>query len=276
MTHKQKSGHELGTLGKMFNSLGPQLKEHYRMSHALALAREVEQSLLPKTDPEIKGSDIAGKSIYCDETGGDYYDYLYKHEHERQIIGIVVGDVSGHGIESALLMTTVRAFLRQRSSMPGTISGIISDVNKELTWDVEESGRFMTLFYSQIDAEKKTIHWVRAGHDPAIIYDSNTDSFEELAGRGLPLGIFKDSSYKELQRQLHPGHIILIGTDGIWETHNPDGEAFGKEALRDIMRTYAKKPARQIVGAVIDAVEIFRSSHAQEDDITLVVIKIEH
>lgn len=246
------------------------------MSQSLALAREVEQNLLPRTDPRINGLDIAGKSIYCDETGGDYYDYLYGSEHEEGKIGIVVGDVSGHGIESALLMTTVRAFLRQRSSMPGTVSAIVSDVNKELTWDVEESGRFMTLFYSKIDTKKKIILWVRAGHDPAIVYDSKTDSFEELAGRGLPLGIFKDSSYKELQRPLEPGQIIVIGTDGIWETHNPQGDIFGKEALRNIIRSQAQQPAREILRAVIDALEDFRSSGAQEDDVTLVIIKVGH
>ena len=271
-----QSRDELGDLGRVFNNLGPQLKEHYRMSQSLALAREVEQNLLPRTDPRINGLDIAGKSIYCDETGGDYYDYLYGSEHEEGKIGIVVGDVSGHGIESALLMTTVRAFLRQRSSMPGTVSAIVTDVNKELTWDVEESGRFMTLFYSKIDTKKKIILWVRAGHDPAIVYDSKTDSFEELAGRGLPLGIFKDSSYKELQRLLEPGQIIVIGTDGIWETHNPQGDTFGKEALRNIIRSQVQQPAREILRAVIDALEDFRSSGAQEDDVTLVIIKVGH
>jgi len=271
-----RSRDELGDMGRVFNNLGPQLKEHYRMSQSLALAREVEQNLLPRTDPHINGLDIAGKSIYCDETGGDYYDYLYGSEREEGKIGIVVGDVSGHGIESALLMTTVRVFLRQRSSMPGTVSAIVSDVNKELTWDVEESGRFMTLFYSKIDTKKKIILWVRAGHDPAILYDSKTDSFEELSGRGLPLGIFKDSSYKELQRPLEPGQIIVIGTDGIWETHNPQGDAFGKEALRNIIRTQAQQPAREILRAVIDALEDFRSSGPQEDDVTLVIIKVGH
>ena len=271
-----RSRDELGALGKMFNSLGPQLKEHYRMSQSLALAREVEQSLLPRTDPKVEGLDIAGKSIYCDETGGDYYDYLYRGEHEQGKIGIVVGDVSGHGIESALLMTTVRAFLRQRSSMSGSIAGIVSDVNQELSRDVEESGRFMTLFYGEIDTKEKIIRWVRAGHDPGILYDSSTESFDELAGGGLPLGIFKDSEYKELQREIRPGQIIVIGTDGIWEAHNPKGESFGKDALLKIIRTHANEPAKEIIGAVIDAIENFRSSLAQEDDVTLVVIKVEH
>ncbi|UCG63417.1 MAG: SpoIIE family protein phosphatase [Deltaproteobacteria bacterium] len=271
-----RSRDELGDMGQVFNTLGPQLKEHYRMSQSLALAREVEQSLLPRTDPKVEGLDIVGKSIYCDETGGDYYDYLYSGEREEDKIGIVVGDVSGHGIESALLMTTVRAFLRQRSSMPGSIAEIVSDVNQELTRDVEESGRFMTLFYSQIDTREKIIRWVRAGHDPGIIYNPSADSFDELGGEGLPLGIFKDSGYIELKQEIMPGHIIFIGTDGIWETRNPQGVIFGKENLREIIRTHAKEPATEIIGAVIDAVESFRSSLAQEDDITLVVIKVEH
>jgi len=270
-----RSRDELGEMGRVFNSVGPQLKEYRFIIYSLDLAKEVQQHFMPKADPKIEGLDIAGKSIYCDKTGGDYYDYLDIGEKEQGKIGVVVGDVSEHGIPSALLMATARAFLRQRSSMSGSIARIVSDVNRQMTRDVEETGRFMTLVFSEIDTQERCIRWVTAGHDPAIIYDISSDSFDELGGRGLPLGVFEDSAYRESRRKIAPGQIILIGTDGIWEAHNQQGEMFGKDALRRIIRAHANKPAREIIVAVLDAVEGFRSSREQEDDVTLVVIKVE-
>jgi sigma-B regulation protein RsbU (phosphoserine phosphatase) len=123
----------------------------------------VQQNLLPKENPRIKGLDIAGKSIYCDETGGDYYDFIKLDGGRPANIAIVVGDVSGHGIPSALLMATARAFIRQRAYLPGGLSQIISDVNRQIVGDVEDSGQFMTLFYMTVDQDNRCLEWVRAG-----------------------------------------------------------------------------------------------------------------
>ncbi len=133
---------------------------------ALALAGEVQKSLLPQDKPVVQGLDIAGKNVSCDEIGGDYFDFLWRRDTKKGPFSVVVGDISGHGVESALLMTTARAFLRMRASQPGTISEIITAMNRHLTRDVLETGRFMTLFYLTIDPEKDRIDWVRAGHDP--------------------------------------------------------------------------------------------------------------
>ena len=92
---------------------------HMRMSNALGLAHEVQQSLLPQKDPSLSGFDIAGASIYCDETGGDYYDFIETNRGGHAGLAVMVGDVSGHGVSSALLMATARALIMQRSSMPG-------------------------------------------------------------------------------------------------------------------------------------------------------------
>ncbi len=268
-----RSKDEIGDMGKMFNSVGPRLKEHYQMRQSLALAREVQQNLIPQEDPVINGLDIAGRCIYCDDTGGDYYDFLNIKKDQGRI-RIVVGDVSDHGIPSALLMTTARALLRQRSALSGSTRQIVSDVNLELTRDIETSGRFMTLFFCKINASNRTISWVRAGHDPAVIYDPLTDTFTDLTGRGLPLGVFEDSAYQEYKRDLTPGQILVIGTDGIWETINNNGEMFSKKRFQQIIRTHAQKPAVKILEEIITAVNTFRSPLEQEDDITLVVIKI--
>lgn len=269
------SNDELGVLGDGMNEMMEGLIERDQMRRSLNLAKEVQQTLLPRTDPKIEGLDIAGKSIYCDETGGDYYDFLSHGEPNQGKLTVVVGDVSGHGIPSALLMTSVRAFLRQRSALPGSITQIVSDVNRHLTADVEESGEFVTLFYLSIDPANRRLNWVRAGHEPAIFYDPETDTFEELRGTGMALGVNADERYLECEKTgLAKDQIILLGSDGIWEAHNPKGEMFGKEPIYRIIRQNPAASAKEIVTSCLDALNCFLENVAPEDDVTLVVIKV--
>ena len=250
------------------------LRDRERMQQSLNIAMEVQQNLLPDKDPEIEGLDIAGTSIYCEETGGDYYDYLLTDERDQKKVCVVVGDVADHGIPSALLMTTARAFLRQRTSRSGELDQVVADVNRQLARDDEESGRFMTLFICEIDRDNQFIHWVNAGHDPAMVYDHEGGQFGELAGNALPLGVSEDAAYQKFDKKITPGQIIMMGTDGIWETQSPEGEMFGKEKFKDVIRENAGRPARDIIQAVIKQVDSFRAPLEKSDDITLVITKI--
>jgi sigma-B regulation protein RsbU (phosphoserine phosphatase) len=266
---------EIGYTGEVINEMTEGLKERDRMRHSLELAREVQQNLLPKKVPQIRGLDIAGTSIYCERTGGDYYDYLQWNQHQEGKIGVVVGDVSGHGIPSALLMTTARALIRKGTTLSDSIAMIVSDVNRQLSNDVQESGRFMTLFYSMIDGIDKRMRWVRAGHDPAIFYDPVTDTFEELKGSGIALGVDGNWQFEENQKVgLVKGQIIAIGTDGIWEAHNVKGEMFGKNQICEIIQQNAKGNANEILAAVIDALKNHTNDQKPEDDATLVIVKV--
>jgi sigma-B regulation protein RsbU (phosphoserine phosphatase) len=252
-------------------------KEHKRVRQYLSLAMEVQQNLLPKTNPQIDGLDIVGKSIYCDETGGDYYDFLEVGTPNDGKIGVVVGDVSDHGIPSALLMATARALIRQRCSAFGQIDQVVSDVNRQLAKDVKDSGRFMTLFYAEIERNNKTIRWVNAGHEPAMIFDPATDSFSDLnGGNNLALGVFEDTNFKEAQQEIATGQIIVIATDGIWEVRNPSGAMFSKDRIRQIIRRNATRTANEIQNAILDSLKRFQKDAKLEDDMTLVVIKITH
>ena len=242
---------------------------------SLAEASKVQQKLMPKADPQIDGLDIAGRSIWCDETGGDYYDFLYPAVNGKQRISIVVGDVTDHGISSALLMTTARAFLRERvQTTPSECAAVISDVNQRLVPDVDELNLFMTMFYGEIDIKEKVIRWVKAGHEPAILFTPGADSYELLAGEGLPLGVMEESVYKESQKQIQSGQIILIVTDGIKESVNPQGEMFGSERLLDVIRDSADRPAREILDRVFESLNNFRHPLKADDDETLVVVKV--
>lgn len=265
---------ELGELGRTVNRMIPQLADRMRMRHSLALAMEVQQRLLPESAPHIEGLDVAGRSIYCDETGGDYYDFLQLDAMGPRQLGVTVGDVTGHGIAAALLMATGRALLRSRLHIPGNLAQVITDINRQLSADTD-AGRFMTLVYVLIDTAARTLRWVSGGHDAPLTYDPTTGQFGELGGGGLPLGIEAHWQYEEYSAPLLPaGAVIVLGTDGIWEARSPSGEMFGKDRLREVMRANAQRSADDISAAITTAVAAFRAGAAQEDDITLVVVKI--
>ncbi len=265
---------ELAQLGQTFNDMIPQLQDRMKMRHALDLAMEVQQHLLPNTPPPVEGLDIAGRSIYCDETGGDYFDFLDLSKLNPHTLGVAVGDVTGHGIAAALLMTGARALLRAHASEPGSISEMMREINEHLTEDTP-AGRFMTLFYMVIDASRKNLRWSSAGHDPAMLYYPGADIFENLGNGGIPLGIEANWPYTEYSHdRLESGTVIVIGTDGIWEQCNPQGRPFGKDALRELIRTTAHGDAATISRTITDALTAYRGTRPQDDDVTLVVIKV--
>jgi sigma-B regulation protein RsbU (phosphoserine phosphatase) len=134
----------------------------------------------------------------------------------------------------------------------------------------------MTMFYLTIDRANQNLQWVRAGHEPGIFYDPATDKFEDLKGSGIALGVSEDWKYEMNEKiGLAKGQIIVLSADGVWEAHNLNGEIFGKERLYEIIRQNATNKAEKIIEAVIAAVSQFQNDSGTEDDITLVVIKIE-
>jgi len=265
---------EMGVIAGHTNSMIGALREGVRMREGLMIAKEVQQHFLPDHPPELPGLDMAGISRFTDETGGDFYDFIDCEPESCRKVTVAVGDVSGHGIGAALLMAAGRAVIRQSAATPGSPARNISLANMHLARDIGDTGRFMTLFFMTIDPVEGVVVWVNAGHQPALVYDPLGDEFLELRGEDIPLGIEEDWQYHERQMDmLAPGQILLIGTDGAWEAHNPAGEMFGAEGVRQAVRDNADRSAQELVTAVIDAVTEFAGAAAQEDDVTLVAIK---
>lgn len=263
---------EFGVIAGHTNTMIHGLRHRIQLISALKLAEEVQQNLLPRKAPTHSGLDIAGTSIYCYETGGDYYDYI-KLPNDR--LGVVVADASDHGVGAALQMATFRAFLLYGVLDFAGPASLLGEINRFLTRDSSETGRFVSIFFMEIDSSTKTLRWVRAGHEPAIFFDPTQDNFLKLTGKGMVLGVVEDYKFQEFTRQgWTSGSVILIGTDGIRETNNPEGEMFGLDRLQKVIRDHATESAESIQNAIIDTLSDFRGNAPQEDDITLVVIRL--
>jgi len=261
-------------LATEINKMAEGLQDRLRMQKSLSLAMEVQRNLLPSESPQIQGLDIAGHSTYCDETGGDYYDFLDVGGTDEDTAVLVIGDVMGHGVAAALLMATARGILRSRCAEPGSLADFLNHLNDMLVVDTNGE-RFMTMLLVTLSAKKDTIRWASAGHGPPIVYVPQQDAFPELDGGGLPLGLMEGEEYAEYwQPGIHSGTIILATTDGLEETMNEAGEQFGKERLQELVRTNAEKSSEEISQIIRRALVGYRGTGSQDDDLTFVVAKV--
>jgi serine phosphatase RsbU (regulator of sigma subunit) len=265
---------EFRDLSATLNQMIGDLKDGLRVRHSLDVAMQVQQQLLPRAAPEVWGLDVAGHSTYCDETGGDYYDFLVLDQPAKDTLLVVLGDVMGHGVASALVMAGVRSVLRDRAEGTGEMAALLGRLNNALSADLEGS-RFMTMYLANLNARAGTMRWASAGHDPALVFDPASNTFHEDPGGDLPLGVMPGTEYAEqTAAPLAAGQVLLVGTDGVWEMMNPEGEAYGKDRLKETIRAAADGSARSIVEAILKSLSAFRRERRPTDDVTFVVIKV--
>ncbi|MBN2129133.1 MAG: SpoIIE family protein phosphatase, partial [Sedimentisphaerales bacterium] len=281
------TGDEFEQLGRVFNEAGPKLREREKMKRSLELAAAIQQSLLPGRAPAVDRFEISGRCVYCDETGGDYYDFidlsqsatvetrrLASQATEPNRVGLVVGDVSGHGIGAALLMAATRGMLHAEAGYHADdLSRLFQSLNARLLAEMVDD-RFVTLFYGLLDSETRALVWASAGHEPAIWYHAETGRVEELPNTGMPLGVMADTPFEQAGPiVLAPGDVLVVGTDGIHEAQDLQGQFFGKPRFLEAIRSQASLSADEICDAVIDDVTQFVHPASRTDDITLIVIK---
>ena len=232
------------------------------------------EGFLATTDSRFT-KQLDGRIVYCDETGGDYYDFIDIKDNSGEKLGVIVADVVGHGISSALIMASVRSALRQRLALPGSISQIITDVNCRMAEDLADANQFVTLLYLVVDPDRPKLNWVRAGHEPAILYDPLADSFLELHGSGMALGVDRNFPYEENEKKdFSRGSIIVLATDGVWETRDESGQMFGRAAVYDIIRKNSAAGAGEILKTILSHIQKFLKKSKPDDDLTLIVVKI--
>lgn len=247
-------------------------EQNRNLLESLRIAGDVQRGLLPRHPPEAPGLDVAGCVIPCDAVGGDYLDYLQGAEFSGRGLGVVVGDISGHGPGAALVMAAARALLRMCARQPGTLGEIVGELNRRLNADLGDSWRFMTLFLLAIDAGR--LAWVSAGHDPALLIDPTTGTIEELLGEGPPVGLFPEEKYEARNSALLlPNQVLVLTTDGIPETFGPEGQQYGQERFRESLLRHANLGSQAMVDAVLADMLHFRGEAPQTDDLTIVVVR---
>ncbi len=263
---------EFGVIAGHTNAMIRGLRHRTELISALQLADEVQHNLLPRGALLHPAAEIAGASRYCTDTGGDYYDHF---ELPGGKMGVVVADSSGHGVSSAIHMTSTRAYLRAGLATYENPATLVKKTNRFLVDDSRQTGWFITLFLLEIDPRNRQLTWIRAGHEPGLLYEPQNGGFRELGGEGVALGAVTDPLIKtHTHRDWSAGAIVLLATDGIRETRDAEGAMFGLEGIQAVLRSQAHQPAQKIVAAVIQALEKHRGSRDQEDDITMVVIKL--
>jgi sigma-B regulation protein RsbU (phosphoserine phosphatase) len=265
---------EFVQLSRKINAMTAGLRDRMRLRDSLALAQEVQQNLLPSGRPKIKGLDIAGHATYCDETGGDYFDFLTIAGLPHTTAAIAVGDVVGHGVAAAMLMATARGILRSRCRTPGNLAELLAHLNNLL---VDDTGgdRFMTMLLLTVDAKRSEMRWASAGHDAPIVYDPTDDRFSEFKGSGVSLGLIRGADYEEyVFRDVRSGQVVIALTDGLWEAFNKRAEMFGKNRVRNIIRRFASLSANEISERINAELSSFLDNTSPADDLTFVIVKV--
>lgn len=242
------------------------------LSESLAMAADVQRSLLPKTPPCLPDLQVAGRMVPCDAVGGDYLDFLPAEEFSGRGFGVAVGDVMGHGPAAALLMTAARACLRMRAARPGSLAEVVTDMNRYMVDDLGDTERFMTFYL--IEVRSDSVGWVSAGHEPALLIDPAQGTVTDLEGDGPFLGLDPGIVFREHHAPFQtPGQVVALCTDGITEAFNAEGEQFGRERLTQSLLHRASQDASAILDGVMRDVSDFRGLEPQKDDLTLVVLK---
>lgn len=262
---------ELVQLSDNLNRMSVDLKHRVEILQSLKIATEVQQSLLPKKAPTHERLDVHGTSRYCDQTGGDYFDFIEMTQTPGGDLLLAIGDVMGHGIGSAMLMASARGALRAVLLEDADLAAALKRVNQILLQS--DSGLFMTMTLMRIHPQSGTAEWASAGHDAAIVFDPADGSFRELEGAEFPLGLMETDFQPYRADGLRSGMILMIGTDGIWEMRSPAQDLYGKERMNQIISTNAFRSAREIGIALEADLEAFRGNEPVHDDVTYVIVK---
>ncbi len=234
----------------------------------LAAAHQIQKRLFPHGAPQIAGLDIAGECRAALETGGDYYDFIPMRNGR---LGIVVADVSSHGLGPALVMAGTRRLLRTLIDTHDDLDEILTLANQAIDEDTDD-GQFVTLFLVAIDPPSKSFRYAAAGHIGYLFDDQ--DEVGILDSTSLPLGVtdvFEVARSKPVK--LPPGALLLMITDGFAEAQSPGGDLYGEARVLNVVADHRHRSAQEIVSALFDDVAKFCQPESPKDDLTVVIIK---
>jgi len=247
------------------------LLENSRMLRDMELARQIQLSLLPSAPPVLSGVVLAGCCVPATHVGGDYYDYYLRKD---GLFDMVIADVTGHSIGAALMMVEFRSLLRSSVHSFSCTGDMLVFLNDLLYEDLNQSGLFITLFFIKYDPLSRTLSYSNAGHTLPLLVSTDGGHCRELDAEGLILGVRKGVEFEEKQIRMQAGDVLVLHTDGIIESENSAGELFGVDRLCAIVQSMRSAPPQAIIDAVLKEVSIFRGATPQEDDVTMIVMKV--
>jgi hypothetical protein len=251
-----------------------ELAQEERIKQELQIAKRVQTSFLPVETPNINGFDVAGTCHPANETGGDYYDFIQLDDHR---MAVVIGDVSGKGIQAAFYMTFIKGVLHSLCREVENPAELLCKANT-LFYENARKGTFISMVYGILDTHKKTFTFARGGHNPILLKRAGQENVEELIPRGLALGMTTTHQFEErvefVELQLQTDDVILLYTDGLVEMIDSEGKFYGLNRVKYIMKKRAKGTSLNMVNALNNDVYRFMGDQPQHDDLTLVSIKV--
>ncbi len=258
-----------------YSQLIARVAEQEALRREMQIAKDVQAKLFPQTLPEMATLEYTGLCRTAREVGGDYYDFL---ELDRQRLGIALGDIAGKGISASLLMASLQALLRSRTVALGNdLETLVRELNLHLC-ATTEAARYATFFVGTYDDEKRTLHYVNAGHTPPMVLRKGEDgdgvSVRRLEPGGTVLGLFKNEVYSAGSITALPGDTLLIFSDGLTEAMNEDGEMFGEERIVELAASQAGETVEAFTESLFAAVDAFVGDVAQQDDMTLISARV--
>ncbi len=242
------------------------------VKYQMRVAREIQQTIYPAEAPHVPGFELAGESIPAEAAGGDYYDYIPM---PGGYVGIAVGDVAGHGVGAAMVMTATRAYLRGFAAVSVEVPEVLGNLNEALVADTAQN-IFCTMLFARLDTRTGEVVYVNAGHPAGYIFSPSGEVRATLASTAMPLGLMPGATFPAAQSvRLEPGELAFFCTDGIMETASGAGSRFGRSHVLEVVRSNLHAPARQIVHEVCRAVQRLCEPELPADDITAVVVRAE-
>ncbi len=236
----------------------------------LEIARRIQSSILPQNVPALRGLEIAVHYVPMSAVAGDFYDFLSVDERR---VGILVADVTGHGVPAALIASMLKVAFAGQAAHAHDPARVLSGLNRALCGKFEE--HFVTAAYLFVDLKKSLLHYSAAGHPPLMLASGAGGNVREIEENGLMLGMFPEAVYSSVEIRVCPGDRCLLYTDGILEAKNAAQEEFGKSRCKQFLETHRDIPAARFANTLLDSVAVFsgyNSARAQEDDITLIVL----
>lgn len=237
----------------------------------MQIAKEIQMGLLPASLPVMEQIEVAGLCVPAHQVGGDYYDFIIREDHRCDM---VIADVSGHNIGSALIMAETRTFIHSRIYSIEKPAEMLHALNAYFLKDLDRSDLFVTMFYLQYNLMTRQLIYSNAGHNKPLLWRHRQQQIESLDAEGLIFGIHKDIIFEQKSTQLEPGDILLLYTDGIIETENTDEIFFGQERLNNLLAEGNQSTPQELIDQILTQVRLFTGYRHFNDDVTLVVMKV--